>query len=147
VDGPVLKANQALVRSIPQECKQNLKEAMGPYGFKGWTMDDLTPNMTRRAQVRALMSIRTVCERVDLVGSHTGEVETPLPSNSPHDHMILRGTWWTHTGGGNALAFKPRGPPTRQADPFLVEYHYRAMADRLAQRPAANGRGAAWCRW
>ena len=91
MDGPVLKANQALVRSIPQECKQNLKEAMGPYGFKGWTMDDLTPNMTRRAQVRALMSIRTVCERVDLVGSHTGEVETPLPSNSPHDHMILRG--------------------------------------------------------
>jgi hypothetical protein len=26
---------------------------------------------------------------VELVGSH-GEVETPLPSNSPHDHMILR---------------------------------------------------------
>ena len=52
VDGPVLKANQALVRSIPQECKQNLKVAMAPYGFKGWTMDDLTPNMTRRAQVR-----------------------------------------------------------------------------------------------
>jgi hypothetical protein len=48
----VLKANQALVRSIPQECKQNLKVAMAPYGFKGWTMDDLTPNMTRRAQVR-----------------------------------------------------------------------------------------------
>jgi hypothetical protein len=23
-------------------------------------------------------------------GSHTREVETPLPSNSPHDHMILR---------------------------------------------------------
>jgi hypothetical protein len=27
--------------------------------------------------------------RVDLVGL-TREVETPLPSNSPHDHMLLR---------------------------------------------------------
>mmetsp|Transcript_2501 Transcript_2501/g.3459 ORF Transcript_2501/g.3459 Transcript_2501/m.3459 type:complete len:256 (+) Transcript_2501:28-795(+) len=50
-DGPVMKANQALVRSIPQDCKQNLKAVMLPYGFKGWKMDDLTPNKTRRAQV------------------------------------------------------------------------------------------------
>jgi hypothetical protein len=45
--------------------------------------------------------------RVDLVGL-TREVETPLPSNSPHDHMILRvDLVGAHTGGGNALAFKP----------------------------------------
>jgi hypothetical protein len=44
--------------------------------------------------------------RVELVGSH-GRWKTPLPSNSPHDHMILREwSWWAHTGGGNALAFK-----------------------------------------
>ena len=40
-------------------------------------------------------------------GGLTREVERPLPSNSPHDHMILRVDWWAHTGGGNALAFKP----------------------------------------
>jgi hypothetical protein len=34
VDGPVLKANQGLVRSIPDECKQNLKAVLKPYGFK-----------------------------------------------------------------------------------------------------------------
>jgi hypothetical protein len=36
----------------------------------------------------------------------TREVETPLPSHSPHDHLILRGDLVAHTGGGNALAFK-----------------------------------------
>jgi hypothetical protein len=34
-------------------------------------------------------------------------VETPLPSNSPHDHMILRvDLVGAHAGGENALAFK-----------------------------------------
>ena len=35
-------------------------------------------------------------------GGLTREGETPLPSTSPHDHMILR---WTH-GSGNAPGFK-----------------------------------------
>mmetsp|Transcript_41570 Transcript_41570/g.77913 ORF Transcript_41570/g.77913 Transcript_41570/m.77913 type:complete len:241 (-) Transcript_41570:512-1234(-) len=51
VDGECMKANQALVRSIPQFAKQNLKATMKPYGWKGFSMDGLTPNMTRRAQV------------------------------------------------------------------------------------------------
>eukprot|EP00959_Pyramimonas_sp_CCMP1952_P077834 1627002-Pyramimonas_sp.AAC.1 len=50
VDGPVLKANQDLVRSIPMECKQNLKAVLKPYGFKGFKMEQLTPNITRRCQ-------------------------------------------------------------------------------------------------
>eukprot|EP00854_Cymbomonas_tetramitiformis_P027001 gene27001-33213_t len=50
VDGPVLKANQALVRSIPPEFKQNLKKVLKPYGFTGFKVDELTPNTTRRAQ-------------------------------------------------------------------------------------------------
>jgi hypothetical protein len=31
------------------------------------------------------------------------------------------GTWRTHTGGGNALAFEP--PPRQPGDPIPVEYH------------------------
>ncbi|CAM9276555.1 unnamed protein product [Chrysoparadoxa australica] len=51
VDGPVLKANQALVRSIPLQFKQTLKDELRPLGFTGFKVDELTPNRTRRAQV------------------------------------------------------------------------------------------------
>ena len=50
IDKPSLRSNQALVRSIPSECKQNLKEFLRPYGFKGYKYEGLTPNKTRRAQ-------------------------------------------------------------------------------------------------
>jgi len=50
IDRPSQKANQALVASIPQDHKQGIKEKLRPYGFKGFKMDDLTPNKTRRAQ-------------------------------------------------------------------------------------------------
>ncbi|KAG5177051.1 hypothetical protein JKP88DRAFT_189458 [Tribonema minus] len=51
VDGPTMKANQALVRAIPLEHKQSLKTHMTPLGFTGFKLDELTPNRTRRAQV------------------------------------------------------------------------------------------------
>jgi len=50
IDGPSLKANQDLVRSIPAEHKQQLKLHFLPLGWKGYVMDGLTPNKTRRAQ-------------------------------------------------------------------------------------------------
>ena len=50
IDKPSLRSNQALVRSIPSESKQNLKEHLKPYGFKGYKYETLTPNKTRRAQ-------------------------------------------------------------------------------------------------
>merc|ERR1712232_1449999 len=50
VDKPVLKANQAMVKSIPMDFKQSLKEYMKPVGFTGFKVDELTPNRTRRAQ-------------------------------------------------------------------------------------------------
>jgi hypothetical protein len=45
-----LKANQDLVRSIPVDNKQSLKEHLKPLGFKGYQYHELTPNKTRRAQ-------------------------------------------------------------------------------------------------
>ncbi|CAM9189751.1 unnamed protein product [Ascophyllum nodosum] len=51
VDRPVMKANQALVRSIPMEFKRSIMEHLKPIGFTGYKMDELTPNRTRRAQV------------------------------------------------------------------------------------------------
>lgn len=51
VDEPVLRANQALARSIPTAHKQGLKEQLTPLGFSGFKLAGLTPNMTRRAQV------------------------------------------------------------------------------------------------
>jgi hypothetical protein len=50
IDKPSLKANQALVRSIPGDNKQSLKEHLKPLGFKGYQYSELTPNKTRRAQ-------------------------------------------------------------------------------------------------
>ena len=50
VDKPCRKANQALVRSIPADNKQSLKEHMRPLGWKGFQYAELTPNKTRRAQ-------------------------------------------------------------------------------------------------
>ena len=51
VDAPVKAACAALTRSVPEEHKQGLKEALRPLGWKGFKMEGLTPNMTRRAQV------------------------------------------------------------------------------------------------
>ncbi|KAJ1635700.1 hypothetical protein T492DRAFT_964259 [Pavlovales sp. CCMP2436] len=51
VDEPVLRANQALHRSIPMAYKQGLKTQLRPLGFTGFKLANLTPNMTRRAQV------------------------------------------------------------------------------------------------
>ena len=51
---------------------------------------ELVKNSLRAVQVRE-------SER-KWTGGLTREVETPLPSNSPHDHMVLREwTWWAHT--------------------------------------------------
>ncbi|KAG7360386.1 DUF1823 domain containing protein [Nitzschia inconspicua] len=50
VDGPCLKNNQHLVRSIPADNKQSLKEQLKPLGFTGYKVSELTPNLTRRAQ-------------------------------------------------------------------------------------------------
>jgi len=50
VDQPSLKANQALVRSVPVDNKQSLKTHLKPYGFRGYKYAELTPNKTRRAQ-------------------------------------------------------------------------------------------------
>jgi hypothetical protein len=66
-------------------------------------------------EIRRCVSLRREREREreGSCGGLTRELEAPLPSNSPHDHMILRvELWWAHTGGGNALAFKqPRMRP------------------------------------
>ncbi|KAG8461458.1 hypothetical protein KFE25_001062 [Diacronema lutheri] len=51
IDEPVLRANQALHRSIPMAYKQGLKTQLKPLGFTGFKLANLTPNMTRRAQV------------------------------------------------------------------------------------------------
>ena len=50
IDKPSMKANQALVRSIPVDNKQSLKEHLKPLGFRGYQYAELTPNKTRRAQ-------------------------------------------------------------------------------------------------
>ena len=50
IDKPSLKANQAIVRSVPVEHKQSLKIHLRPYGFTGYKYAELTPNKTRRAQ-------------------------------------------------------------------------------------------------
>ena len=49
-DQPSLRANQALVRSVPADNKQSLKTQLKPYGFTGYQYRELTPNKTRRAQ-------------------------------------------------------------------------------------------------
>lgn len=50
VDQPSLRANQALVRSVPVEHKLSLKKHLRPMGWKGYQYAELTPNKTRRAQ-------------------------------------------------------------------------------------------------
>mmetsp|Transcript_4304 Transcript_4304/g.12362 ORF Transcript_4304/g.12362 Transcript_4304/m.12362 type:complete len:309 (+) Transcript_4304:163-1089(+) len=50
VDRPSLKGNQALHTSIPMEFKQSIKRLLRPYGFTGYMLSELTPNLTRRAQ-------------------------------------------------------------------------------------------------
>lgn len=50
IDQPSLRANQALVRSVPVDNKQSLKTHLKPLGFTGYKYAELTPNKTRRAQ-------------------------------------------------------------------------------------------------
>jgi hypothetical protein len=59
-------------------------------------------------------------ERESGPGGLTRAVETPLPSNSPHDPMISRvDRVDSYTGGGNALAFKQ--PRDYQVMPFQLK--------------------------
>eukprot|EP00904_Undaria_pinnatifida_P004101 jgi/Undpi1/13692/HiC_scaffold_9.g03346.m1 len=50
VDTPVMGAVQALIRTIPLAHKRSIVEHLRPVGFTGLTLDELTPNRTRRAQ-------------------------------------------------------------------------------------------------
>ena len=52
VDEPVLRANQALHRSIPMAHKDGIRENLRaePVRFLGFKLEGLTPNKTRRAQ-------------------------------------------------------------------------------------------------
>mmetsp|Transcript_4464 Transcript_4464/g.13978 ORF Transcript_4464/g.13978 Transcript_4464/m.13978 type:complete len:246 (+) Transcript_4464:1-738(+) len=50
VDEPVLRANQALVASIPMSYKAGIKTHLRKVGFTGFMLEGLTPNKTRRAQ-------------------------------------------------------------------------------------------------
>lgn len=50
IDGPAMKANQALVRTVPMLHKQSIRTHLRPEGFNGFKLDELTPNKTRRAQ-------------------------------------------------------------------------------------------------
>ncbi len=50
IDGELIKNNQRLTNSIPVEFKQSLKTYLKPYGFNGYKLSELVPNMTRRAQ-------------------------------------------------------------------------------------------------
>lgn len=49
-DEPSMRATQRLSRSVPKPYKQMLKPLLGPHGFKGFRISELTPNKTRRAQ-------------------------------------------------------------------------------------------------
>ncbi|VEU41648.1 unnamed protein product [Pseudo-nitzschia multistriata] len=51
IDGELIKNNQRLTVSVPLECKNLLKQNMAPYGFTGYKVSELTPNLTRRAQI------------------------------------------------------------------------------------------------
>lgn len=50
VDAELMKNNQRLTISVPVENKQSLKTFLKPYGFTGYKISELTPNLTRRAQ-------------------------------------------------------------------------------------------------
>lgn len=50
-DRPVKLAVQRLARSVIREYSQLLKPTLRPYGFRGWKIEQLTPNRTRRATV------------------------------------------------------------------------------------------------
>ncbi|CAM9405354.1 unnamed protein product [Pylaiella littoralis] len=51
IDEPTLRAVQFLNKSVPSEHKRLIRERLGPLGFSGLILDELTPNRTRRAQV------------------------------------------------------------------------------------------------
>ena len=50
VDEVVLRANQALVASIPMKYKGGIKAHLRKVGWTGFMLEGLTPNKTRRAQ-------------------------------------------------------------------------------------------------
>eukprot|EP00536_Pseudo-nitzschia_multiseries_P017002 jgi/Psemu1/299373/fgenesh1_pm.1333_\ len=50
IDKPSFNANRKIHTSVPLEFKQSLKTLLKPYGFNGYKLSELTPNLTRRAQ-------------------------------------------------------------------------------------------------
>lgn len=53
IDKPVRDASMSLMRSIPRDFKGGVR-ALEKEGFRGFKLSELTPNKTRRAQVRFL---------------------------------------------------------------------------------------------
>lgn len=55
IDEPVMRAKEALYRTVPMEHKDNLRAFLKPLGWKGLRLEDLTPeigpNLRRRAHV------------------------------------------------------------------------------------------------
>ena len=52
VDEPILRAVQALQRSVPRDHKDRLRPTLRPLGWSGYKLDGLTPNTTRARRWR-----------------------------------------------------------------------------------------------
>ena len=97
VDAPVKAACAALTRSVAQEHKQGIKTTLKHLGWKGFKMDGLTPNMTRRAQVANwLLYYRRELRGVSIEGAQA------------EAGGARRG------GGRRGVRTRPRGPPNRE---------------------------------
>ena len=121
VDEPVLRAVQALQKSVPTEHKDNLRAFLAPLGWPGYRMQapahikattGLTPNMTRRAQVSQWL----LYYREALHGVPLDEVRAP-------DRMHLAGGTPMHPADADLACSPPRvhlsvhaaSPPARRA--------------------------------
>jgi hypothetical protein len=73
-------------------------------------------------------------------GGLTREVERALPSNSPHDHMLLRvDLVGAHAGGGNALAFKqPTWPYDIESGPGGLTREVETPLPSISVKKAAS---------
>lgn len=102
VDEPVLRANQALVATIPMAYKGGIKVHLAEVGWTGFKLEGLTPNKTRRAQCCNWL----LFYREALFGRSLDELKAAKARDVEAENRKLRAT-----GGSLAEARPPgRGP-------------------------------------
>mmetsp|Transcript_4569 Transcript_4569/g.12797 ORF Transcript_4569/g.12797 Transcript_4569/m.12797 type:complete len:103 (+) Transcript_4569:1024-1332(+) len=92
-DQPSLKANQAIVRSVPVDNKQSLKTHLKPHGFKGYQVSKHAMRGNFSQDIHACLTYFLRCP-VLVLGAYPKQNSKSAMRQLAS--LLQRGTFWIH---------------------------------------------------